>query len=88
VSDLFPDMPVDAPVPGVRSTDRVDRAHAAPPGTGPEGETCGSCRYLGGKRMSRTWYKCVLRKKEWTSGSGTDVRKKDAACRLWEPSDE
>lgn len=29
------------------------RGHAAPPGTGPEGETCGSCVHLDRRQMAR-----------------------------------
>lgn len=58
--------------------------HAAVPGTGPEGETCGSCASLVRKEMSRVYLKCGLMQAHWTGGSGTDVRARDAACRRWE----
>jgi hypothetical protein len=30
------------------------------------------------------WFKCGLMRKHWTGGRGTDVRRKDAACRYWQ----
>jgi len=63
---------------------RVPAGHADVPGHGPPGETCGSCDYfariLG---YGRRYHKCVLIKSQWTCGYGTDVRRKDPACRLW-----
>jgi hypothetical protein len=53
--------------------------HAAPPGSGPDGETCGSCANLVRKRMSKTYLKCSLMESKWTGGAGTDVRAKDPA---------
>ncbi|MFO0271337.1 MAG: hypothetical protein ACK53W_12485 [Gemmatimonadota bacterium] len=61
------------------------RGHAHIPGTGPEGETCGSCLHLIRFRQSKVWAKCGLMRAHWTRGSATDVRVRDAACRKWEP---
>jgi hypothetical protein len=60
------------------------RGHAAPPGTGPEGETCGSCAHLHRNQQARVYLKCGLNKANWTGGGGSDVRARDAACRRWE----
>lgn len=60
------------------------KGHAAPIGTGPTGETCGSCRHLYRNRMAKTYLKCKLRQRFWTGGRGSDVRARDAACRHWE----
>lgn len=57
--------------------------HAAIPGTGPDGETCGSCAHLFRNQMARTYLKCLLMRAHWTGGYGTDVRSRDAACRQW-----
>jgi len=57
--------------------------HAWPPGTGPAGETCGSCKHLYRKHMAKTYLKCALMMAKWTGGSGTDVRDRDEACREW-----
>jgi hypothetical protein len=58
--------------------------HAMPPGTGPEGETCGSCANLYRKQMAKTYLKCGLTRALWTGGGGTDVRARDPACSKWE----
>jgi hypothetical protein len=58
--------------------------HAAPPGTGPAGEACGSCQHRERVRGgNKTFSKCALAKARWTCGPGSDIRIKDAACRLW-----
>jgi len=60
------------------------RGHAARPGTGPVGETCGSCAHYRSKRSNtRSYPKCELARAKWTSGSGTDIRKGDPACERW-----
>ena len=61
------------------------RGYADKPGTGPKGETCGSCRHLcragtGGKRFP----KCVLTEAAWTSTRRTDVLVRAAACSKWQ----
>ena len=58
--------------------------HIAPPGTGPEGETCGSCKHLVRKSLAKVYRKCGLNEANWTGGPGTDIRCKDAACKFWE----
>jgi hypothetical protein len=58
--------------------------HAAPPGTGPAGETCGSCEHYCRTGMNRVYRKCGKIQALWTHGPGTDIRKKDAACAYWE----
>lgn len=58
--------------------------HAAPPGTGPVGETCGSCKHLYRKEMAKTYLKCELSQATWTGGGGTDIRARDLACSKWE----
>jgi hypothetical protein len=60
------------------------KGHAMPPGTGPAGETCGSCRHLYRNDMSKTYLKCELMRAIWTGSYGTDVRARDAACKRWE----
>jgi len=62
--------------------------YAAVPGTGPAGETCGSCDHLVRKQMSRAYLKCGLMKAHWTGGSGSDVLARAAACRRWEAKSE
>lgn len=60
------------------------RGHAAPPGTGPKGETCRTCLHYTVKQMSKAYRKCALTKTRWTGGPGTDIRAKDPACAKWE----
>lgn len=60
------------------------RGHAARPGTGPAGETCGSCEaYTRVEAGAGTYRKCLLAKPNWTCGPGSDIRKKDPACSFW-----
>ena len=68
---------------------RPKKGHADVPGTGPDGETCGTCKHdartsNGGKKV---WHKCELMRRFWTSSYGSDIRCKDGACRLWEGID-
>lgn len=58
--------------------------HAATQGTGPEGETCGSCcHYCRIPYHGKTYRKCGLMTEYWTHGPGTDIRYGDPACREW-----
>lgn len=59
------------------------RGYAAPPGTGPVGETCKTCRHLFRNRQSKTYLKCNLMRAHWTGGFGTDILAKAPACREW-----
>ena len=64
-----------------------DKAHPYRPGTGPAGQTCGTCSKC--SRISyhnKTYRKCHVLMKHWTHGPGTDIRKKDLACKSWEPA--
>lgn len=81
------EMEMDAPMTTPRKRKRVEplpRGHAALSGTGPEGETCGSCANLFRNRMPKTYLKCGLMEAYWTGGRATDVRARDPACRRWE----
>ncbi len=62
--------------------------HAARPGTGPSGETCGSCghcvfRSKQGSSKTRNFYKCELMAQRWTYGRDSDVLKTSPACSRW-----
>ena len=58
--------------------------HAGIPGTGPAGESCGSCgNYRSIRGGSRTFPKCVLMRAKWSAGPGSDIRKSDPACGRW-----
>ena len=60
----------------------LPNGNAAPRGSGPAGETCGSCEhaYRSGGHGQR-YYKCRLVKP--TRGIGTDIRLKWLACSRW-----
>ena len=65
----------------------IPRGHVMPSGTGPAGETCGSCRHL--ERVQpgvNIFRKCGLNRAAWTHGPKSDVRARDAACSKWEPA--
>lgn len=67
-----------------KRTAPIPRGHIMPPGTGPSGETCGSCKHLYRNRMAKTYLKCGLNQARWTGGGATDIRARDAACKMWE----
>ena len=90
--DLFGDPIETKPEPHLRPDGKRKRApqrpkgHAAPPGTGPAGETCKTCQH---KRRTesgsgKVFYKCGLMEHGWSHSYGTDIRLRDAACRQWE----
>lgn len=53
--------------------------YAARPGSGPEGEKCRTCKHAVGLDYSKTYYKCKLRRRDWTGSYGTDIRLKSPA---------
>ncbi|MEW6304865.1 MAG: hypothetical protein AB1705_15425 [Verrucomicrobiota bacterium] len=60
------------------------KGYAKPPGSGPAGETCGTCAHAvkvrGGRRA---YWKCAVIRHRWTHGPGTDIRLKTPACSMW-----
>lgn len=52
------------------------------PGTGPDGETCGTCKNMVIRNFSKTYFKCGLI--NYTGGAATDIRKRSSACKHWE----
>lgn len=62
------------------------RGYAAPPGTGPKGETCKTCKHIARVQHAKTYIKCGLQRAHWTGGPGTDILTKAPACRFWEKS--
>ncbi len=58
--------------------------YAARPGTGPKGETCGTCAHLARIEMAKTYFKCELNRAKWTHGRKTDVLKRALACAKFE----
>lgn len=55
-----------------------------PPGTGPAGETCGTCRHRVSIRMASRYWKCALNRAKWTHGYSTDIRMRSPACSAWQ----
>lgn len=54
-------------------------------GSGPAGETCGTCRHAVRVSYHDSKYtKCELVKAYWTHGAGSDIKLRWAACRAWE----
>lgn len=58
--------------------------HAGIPGTGPKGETCGSCIHSAIRRCSKRFLKCKLNSANWTSGRKSDVLHRDPSCSKWQ----
>lgn len=59
------------------------KGYASQPGTGPSGETCGTCAHLYRNRLAKTYLKCALMSRIWTGGRATDVLARSPACRNW-----
>ena len=76
------------PIGAFKRKTPTPRGHAGNPGTGPKGETCGSCSHLTRVKYAKTYLKCGLLKDQWTNGPGTDIRAKDAACWKWNAEGE
>lgn len=62
----------------------VPRGYAAAPGTGPAGETCGSCQHHVERCYAKIYHKCELMRDYWTGGGATDIRVRSPACSRWE----
>src|SRR5258708_34516181 len=61
------------------------KGYAAPPGTGPAGETCKTClHYTHGGSGNRKFPKCGLMRPLWTHGPGTDIKASSPACAKFE----
>lgn len=77
MNDLFGDSP----------RREMKGGYAGRPGEGPEGETCGTCRYsykVG--NMLRFYWKCGHpAAPEATRGAATDIRRRAPACQHWNP---
>lgn len=96
--DLFKDIPEHAMTPAERKRfmRKIERkkgirkptkkqGYAAPPGSGPKGETCRSCEHAvkrGG--VAGSYHKCNLMARFWTGGAGTDILLRAPACSRWE----
>lgn len=69
----------------VRRKPTVKNGYAAPPGTGPIGETCKGCKHkLSTGSGGKNFIKCELRRATWTNGEGTDILAGSPACKKFE----
>ena len=82
----FGDPEAIAALRRLRST-AVPSGYVVPPGTGPKGEVCGTCRHCASYRQSNRWHKCRLMRAHWTNGRKTDVLARSPACKYWEAKD-
>ena len=75
------------PAPGeARRRPTKPGGYAAPPGSGPAGQTCSSCvHYVVVGRRGR-FRKCELLRAALTHGPGTDILARSPACSQWQPS--
>lgn len=90
-TDLFgQQMTINEPGPiaGGNRKATVPRGYAAPPGTGPTGETCRSCEHYARLEYAKTYRKCAKMEKVWTHGPGTDIKASAPACRFWQKPTE
>jgi len=86
---------LDAPLRGRPNTPKMKakRGYAFPPGTGPHGETCRTCRHARPHDCSYRYWKCdrVVRKLDgyvdYEPGSPTNIVLGSPACRGWERRD-
>lgn len=78
--DLFDTGPRKSPYPKILYT--ADR-----PGSGPNGETCKSCRWSRKKTgVAGVYLKCFHPSvKTHTNGPGSDIKARWPACSAWEP---
>lgn len=81
------DLPVVAAVKAKKKRDESARGYASRPGSGPEGETCRTCKHIARLEHAKTYLKCALIKHGWTASPRTDIRAKSPACQLWERGD-
>ena len=58
------------------------KGYAAPPGSGPDGETCGSCKHHVVRQFAKNYHKCGLT--NYTGGAATDIRVRSPACKMWQ----
>lgn len=83
MADLFGfEQPDDPVYKGRPKKKTLANGYAATPGSGPDGETCGTCKYHKVKEMAKRYHKCELTK--WTGGVATDIRVRSPACLKWE----
>lgn len=59
--------------------------YASPPGTGPKGQRCNTCRFcITITELSRKVRKCEIVAAKWSTSPETDIKHNAPACRDWE----
>jgi len=83
--DLFGPVPAQTAM-GAGKMKGVRKGYAGIPGTGPAGETCGSCQHHAHNpnRTAKVYHKCALNRARWTGGPGSDILVRSPACQKWE----
>jgi len=77
-----PPEPVKGYGSGIR---KKKQPYAAEPGTGPDGETCRTCKHKYRARWAtKHILKCALMESAWTHGKATDIKAASPACSKWE----
>jgi len=60
--------------------------YAGQPGSGPAGQTCGTCAFCRYRLINeRRYYKCQRMSAIWSRNSTTDIRAQSPACNRFEP---
>ncbi len=76
------DLGVDDPFNGTKHPKRPSTPALI--GSGPAGETCGTCRHRSlVQHHDRFYQKCDLMRPHWTHGEATNIKAAWSACRLW-----
>jgi len=58
------------------------------PGTGPEGEKCGTCKWKIARHNhsgKKRFLKCMRVRHHWTNGGASDIKARWPACYSWRP---
>lgn len=84
MNDLF-GHPLPNPVLATKHITKLN-GYARRPGSGPAGETCGTCDHCATRSYTKNkYFKCLVIQWRWTHGPGTDILKSSPACELWKP---
>ena len=76
-------------VPKSKRKGTKPNGYAWRPGTGPKGETCGSCEHCVKRAFTAgSYFKCKLNEVAWGHTRRTDILFRSAACKYWEKDNE
>lgn len=67
-----------------RRASETPNGYYARPGSGPEGETCKTCKHKVRLEMAKAWWKCGKARNIWTHSRRTDILLRAPACTGWE----